>query len=81
MKITKVFLIEFSDAERTAIENTIPYLEGRSLPAAARELRNVLARYDDGEVLTTSDVYKISLWVRTRLGKSIWSETMRMASE
>jgi uncharacterized protein (DUF1499 family) len=80
MEIRKVFIVAFTDAERTAIENTIPWLENRSLPAAARMLTMIMKRYDDGEALADHDINQIQIWVKSRLGKSDWTEEMRKAA-
>lgn len=80
MKITKVFLVSFDDAERTAIENTIQWLQERDLPVAADTLKKMLQRYDDGEALTASDINALQIWIKARLGKSNWTEEMRRAA-
>jgi hypothetical protein len=80
MEIKRVFIVAFDDAERTAIANTIPFLRKKNLPVAADELQGILDRYDDGEALTASDINRVQIWVKHRLGKSNWTEEMRRAS-
>jgi nucleoside diphosphate kinase len=78
MKATKVFLLVPDASERNLLGKVERELNASGMPLAAEDLRNILAKMDAGQSMTSREVEDLRVWM-DKLGPK--NESTRQMNE